>query len=251
MRMIALPPGKDNRVQAALQIEPKAGWITYWREPGDAGIPPRVTPKQPGNMSVQSMDFPAPRKLDAGGLQDIGYDGPVTLYLQFSPDDAKISPRIDTNVFIGLCKNICVPFQADFSLDPAAPDLDPEQARQIVDSARKSLPEKASEDFRVTGYRFVRHEGETPPATLHVELRLPAEAPLNAQFFVTGPEDHAFTTVAQQVRNGRSMTIEMPIDRLPEGYVPEENTWRILTVAGDRAMETGLDLSRTTGHSPK
>ncbi|WP_429924676.1 hypothetical protein [Agrobacterium vitis] len=41
MRVIVLPPAPDGTRQAGLQIEPNDGWFTYWREPGDSGIPPQ------------------------------------------------------------------------------------------------------------------------------------------------------------------------------------------------------------------
>ncbi|MGO7726417.1 cytochrome C biogenesis protein, partial [Rhizobium ruizarguesonis] len=43
MRLVALAPDAAGNIRAALQIEPKPSWITYWKEPGNSGIPPQIT----------------------------------------------------------------------------------------------------------------------------------------------------------------------------------------------------------------
>lgn len=246
MRLVALPADRQGVVRAALQIETKPGWITYWREPGDAGIPPQITASPTANVSLKKLSLPAPKRLDAGGLQDIGYDQPVTFAVEFSLNEAGAAARIDAGVFIGVCKNICIPFQATFSLAPAATDADLDETADIILKAGKSLPERPSEDFRVTSFRIVPGL-EEEPGKLHVELKLPIDTPLQSSFFVTGPENYAFTTVSQQVRNGRNLSVEIPITRLPENYTFEGKTWKILTVAGERAMEADLDFSASNG----
>src|SRR3546814_18929127 len=58
MRLVALPPDADGTVRGALQIEPKPGWITYWREPGDAGIPPHVTFSEQAGVTLEQISYP-------------------------------------------------------------------------------------------------------------------------------------------------------------------------------------------------
>ncbi len=33
-------PAADGKLKGMLDIELKPGWKTYWRDPGDAGVPP-------------------------------------------------------------------------------------------------------------------------------------------------------------------------------------------------------------------
>src|SRR3546814_19049068 len=63
MRLVALPPDADGTVRGALQIEPKPGWITYWREPGDAGIPPHVTLSKPAGVTLEQISRSETRRV--------------------------------------------------------------------------------------------------------------------------------------------------------------------------------------------
>ena len=84
MRLVVLPADEQGNRAAALQIEPSPGWITYWREPGDAGIPPSITLAPDSGYKISEIGYPVPKRLDNGDLRDIGYDGAVTLPLVLS-----------------------------------------------------------------------------------------------------------------------------------------------------------------------
>src|SRR5262245_15026826 len=64
-------------IRAGIEMRLKPGWHTYWRYPGDAGMPPRFDFK--GSQNIKSVDvhWPAPRRLPEGPLTAIGYDRDV------------------------------------------------------------------------------------------------------------------------------------------------------------------------------
>src|ERR1700712_5144379 len=100
MRVVAVPPDADGNIRAALQIEPKAGWITYWREPGEGGIPPQFTLAPDGNLSLEAIAYPVPKPLMIGSVEEIGYDSAVALPLDFKVTDKDKPIKIDLAVFI-------------------------------------------------------------------------------------------------------------------------------------------------------
>lgn len=79
MRVASLAMDADGVVRGVLQIEPKDGWITYWREPGEAGIPPQITPDPASGVSLTTMAYPVPKLIENGDITDIGYDHAVSL----------------------------------------------------------------------------------------------------------------------------------------------------------------------------
>ena len=87
MRLIALPPERDGTVHGGLQIEPKAGWITYWREPGNSGIPPQISVAPGSVMTLTGVRYPVPKHINDGKVDDIAYDAPVILPLTFKAED--------------------------------------------------------------------------------------------------------------------------------------------------------------------
>ncbi|MGO6906703.1 protein-disulfide reductase DsbD domain-containing protein, partial [Rhizobium ruizarguesonis] len=104
MRLVALAPDAAGKIRAALQIEPKPGWITYWKEPGNSGIPPQITITPESGVSLDAIAYPVPKHFFKGGIEDIAYDAPVTLPLSLTAA-GKGPLAIDASAFIGICKD--------------------------------------------------------------------------------------------------------------------------------------------------
>ncbi len=235
MRIVALAPDAEGNVRGALQIEPKAGWITYWREPGDAGIPPHIAFAETAGVSLKRMSYPVPRRFDNGPVRDIGYDGPVSFPFELKIEDINKPAALAASAFVGLCRNICIPFQADFSLSLKADSGTSFAEAMIINDAEAKLPEHPSDDFAVTHYS-VTSDGDT----LRLRLQLPKNAPKKPQVIVTGPEGHVLFNDAKGERTDDSYSLEMPVGKLPKGYDMTGKRWGILVLAGKRAMETSL-----------
>jgi len=234
MRLVALAPDAQGHIRAALQIEPAPGWITYWREPGESGIPPQLSPALDSGVTLEKTSYPTPKSITVGAIQEIGYDAPVTLLLDFRIN-GKQPTRLDLTAFIGLCKDICIPFQTKFSLplSNAGQSLPHEQA--LLDAATASLPQAPSPDFAVENHRL------SPDAkTLSLRLRLPeatGDAPL---IYVTGPTGCVFFKQLNTKRDGKTFVTDIAIDKLPKYYDIKGKSWGILVVDGERAIETTL-----------
>lgn len=232
MRLILLPAGADGLRQGALVIEPRPGWITYWKEPGDVGIPPAIVPLAGAPYSVERVEFPVPKVLMSGDMTDVGYDHPVTLpiTLKDAPDDLNVT----LNAFIGVCQNICIPFQADLTVpaDPVGASSPVETA--LIAAAKAKVPPGPSADFQVLG-----HSLQAETRQLIVSLKLPQGA-ATPTAFVSGPSGHVFVkATASQGPDGETM-LTMPIGKLPKKYKIAGKQWGILVISGERAMETTL-----------
>ena len=73
----ALGPGSPSTV--ALRLKMDRGWHTYWRNPGDSGLPTTIAWKLPAGLSAGPIEWPAPRALPVGPLVNYGYDDEVLL----------------------------------------------------------------------------------------------------------------------------------------------------------------------------
>jgi DsbC/DsbD-like thiol-disulfide interchange protein len=234
MRIIALSAEADGTVRGALQIEPKNGWITYWKEPGQAGIPPQITLSPGEGISLQKVEFPVPRQFTNGGVRDLGYDHAVTLPFTLTVEDREKPLMLNASAFVGLCRNICIPFQADFHMDFTSAKGLPFEENLILDEARKSLPEKPSDDFAVTHYALTKGKSD-----LRLGLRLPAGSP-PPQIFVATPSGHVlFDQVDGRMVEG-TYVVAMPLGKGAEKAAETGRRWDILVIAGNRAMETAL-----------
>lgn len=238
MRLVVLPADASGIRAAALQIEPSPGWITYWREPGDAGIPPSITFAPQGGYRLTEVAYPVPKLIDNGELQDIGYDAPVTLPLTIAGPAASGAPagELKASVFIGLCRNICIPFQAEFNLSLTPNESSKIEEAAIVAAARKSLPEPPSADFALNS-----HALSADGKRLSLALTLPgAPQPDEPEVYVTGPSGHVFFGDDTRRLEGQTLTVELPITGLPRKYDIHGKSWGLLVKTGGRAMETSL-----------
>lgn len=232
MRLILLPESADGLRQGALVIEPKPGWITYWKEPGDVGIPPAIKPAQGASYSLERLDFPVPKVLMNGTMTDVGYDKPVTLpiTLKNAPDTSGVT----LNTFIGVCQNICIPFQADLTVPPNADGESHAAETALVEAARAQVPPGPSNDFHVLGHTMSADRKE-----LVVRAILPESQP-TPEVFISGPSGHVFVKAHASTGDAGETVLTVPIGKLPKKYELAGKHWGILIVSGPRAMETTL-----------
>ena len=98
---------------AGLRITLAPGWKTYWRAPGDAGIPPQIDLAGSQNVASARPVWPVPEVFDQNGMRSIGYAGSVVIPLEVTPSGpgpARLTGTLD----IGVCEDICVPMQLGF-----------------------------------------------------------------------------------------------------------------------------------------
>jgi DsbC/DsbD-like thiol-disulfide interchange protein len=168
IRLVAAEPGAgDAQIRAALQIELKEGWKTYWRDPGDAGVPPQISVTGEG-ISGFELHYPAPDRFDDGKSVWAGYKHMVAFPLTLQVTAGKPSYALDVKSFLGICQEICVPVQSQFSLEvPQAKASSEEQA--LVSLFFDALPAPATAEF---GIAKMNRAGEG----IEIEMNAPAES---------------------------------------------------------------------------
>ena len=133
---------------AQIDIELEPGWKTYWRDPGDAGVPPSIDVSGSANITAARLDFPPPSRHDGGGFQWAGYDHPVALPIAFQVKSPGQPAVISAEIFLGVCETICIPVQATLTVDPASDSENPEDAAAVT-AALAALPGPARPDFGI------------------------------------------------------------------------------------------------------
>jgi DsbC/DsbD-like thiol-disulfide interchange protein len=100
---------------AGVQIHLDSGWKTYWRTPGDSGVPPQFDWSGSKNLKVAEVLYPAPRRFaDAGGTA-IGYEDEVVFPVRITPERPGEPVELKLNLGYGLCKKLCIPNEASLS----------------------------------------------------------------------------------------------------------------------------------------
>lgn len=112
---------EDGTHMAALELRLAPGWKTYWRAPGDIGIPPRFDWRGSGNLRGVEVEWPTPERIDQGGMSSIGYHDTVILPLHVLAKQDARDVVLRGTVDIGVCQDICIPLTLELNAKlPAA-----------------------------------------------------------------------------------------------------------------------------------
>lgn len=84
------------------------GWHTYWRQPGEAGIPPQFDFRGSGNLKGLQVHWPTPQIFRQNSMVSLGYEGEVILPLELAMDRPG-AIDLKGELMIGVCRDICVP----------------------------------------------------------------------------------------------------------------------------------------------
>ena len=109
---------------APLRMQMAPGWHTYWRAPGDAGIPPQFDWSGSENVASVRIRWPRPQVFSLGGSTTIGYEGDLTLPLEIAPRDASKPMFLRGRGDVGVCNEICVPASFEVSADLPRPSVE-------------------------------------------------------------------------------------------------------------------------------
>lgn len=101
-----------DRHFAGVEIVLAPGWKTYWRAPGEVGIPPRFDWSGSTNLGTVRIHWPVPEVFDQAGMTSIGYSDRVILPVEVTPDDSGAAVALRLKLDLGVCDEICVPVQA-------------------------------------------------------------------------------------------------------------------------------------------
>jgi len=226
----------DGKPLLAWEAKLAPGWKTYWRSPGEAGLPVRLS------QDAAEIDilFPVPERFELFGLETYGYSH--TVLLPFRPHSAN-EAGITVSASFMVCKDICVPFDATYNVPASAlgADFSPHDIR--VDAWMKKVPEREGDAGAGLVIDSVRVTG--PVGRQHVVVDARADAMLTAPDMLAEVNDmvHFGAPRVKITGDGRSarfvlsaMTGKKPMDLRGKQI-------RLTFIDGqDNAIERMLDL---------
>ncbi|MDN5249556.1 protein-disulfide reductase DsbD domain-containing protein [Bartonella sp. TP] len=153
-RIILEKPKADRPsvLKGAIEINLKAGWKTYWRNPGSNGLPPRlVLDKESAKKAKTQLFYPAPELIINSNNWINGYHN--HLFLPFvigSIDNGPLPESLTGSAQIGMCKDICIPVINNFKFTSSTLSDSKWQDRFLLISAFAALPKAPSNSFSIT-----------------------------------------------------------------------------------------------------
>jgi DsbC/DsbD-like thiol-disulfide interchange protein len=182
MRLIAGSSAAPT-ASAGIEIRLKSGWHTYWRYPGDAGVPPRFDFAGSRNLESATVLWPAPRRIQEQGLNIIGYTGNLILPLVVAPQDRAIPVALRLKLDYAVCEKLCVPAEARAELTLAGA---PSPYDAALAEAQAAVPKKrALGQGDTLAIRALRRDKSHPGSNAIIDVVAPPET--NVDLFVEGP----------------------------------------------------------------
>lgn len=221
----------------AIQLQP--GWHTYWRTPGDSGVPPRFDFSKSDNVEAVTVLWPAPRKFDDGaGGTSLGYIKHIVLPLRIVAKSADKPVTLRASINYAVCEKLCIPVDASAELGFASVASTEDGT---LSEALNAVPKPASVgDPNPLTVVDVKRDGKT---NVLVDVTAPDTNDLS--LFVEGPTPDWALPVPKLVEHGPPgiKRFSFELDGLPPGASADGAALKLTLVGGDRAYEFNVNLN--------
>jgi DsbC/DsbD-like thiol-disulfide interchange protein len=139
----AVVPGERFNLALDFKLEPH--WHLYWKNPGASGLPVEIEWQLPAGLSAGEIQWPAPERIELGGLMNYGYEDAVTLMVPIQvAEDLTLGAvmLIQAEVSWLVCEQFCMPGDATLSLElPVRSEAGSSTEAPTFGAARARLPE--------------------------------------------------------------------------------------------------------------
>jgi DsbC/DsbD-like thiol-disulfide interchange protein len=227
----------EPRLRAGIEIKLQPGWKTYWRYPGDSGVPPRFDFSGSDNLIAAKPLYPAPHLFTDETGNSIGYKDGVIFPVQVTPREPGKPVTLKLKIDYAVCEKLCIPAEGRAELTLAA-GFSTQDKRLMA--AEAQIPKQVS---AAAAGLSLRRVNDAPKPLIAIELKAPGNP---VSIFAEGPTPEWALPIpkpAQGAPAGRQH-FGLELDGLPPGVSPNGPFDLTFTVVEDgRAIEitTRLD----------
>jgi len=190
-----IAPGASS-ISAGLSISLSDGWKTYWRSPGEVGLPPEMDFSSSDNVAGIEILWPAPYRFTAFGIQNFGYAGEVVLPVRIALERPGEATNLRADVNLLVCSDVCVPTRFSFAIDlptntpEATGFIDQTSAAQIATFVAR-VPQDGPSEFASGVAAFVDQAEQTLTLTAQSSgaFNAPDVFPEMGDYTAFGPPD--------------------------------------------------------------
>jgi DsbC/DsbD-like thiol-disulfide interchange protein len=239
VRLVAGNVAANETLRAGIELRLAAGWKTYWRYPGDSGVPPVFDFSKSENVKSVAVAFPAPHRFTDDGGSTIGYKGGVVLPLRIVPANPRRPVTLRLNLDYAVCERLCVPAKGAAQLELGRA---PSPHEAVLAAAEAHVPQPARlGEAAALAIRSVRREEGSPHPRVIVEVAAPASAPLD--LFVEGPTEDWALPLPDLVDGAPPLRrFAFELDGLPPGADAIGARLRFTLVSGEQAIEVTAEI---------
>ncbi len=191
--------GRDS-LRIGLQIKLAPGWKTYWRNPGDAGIPPRLNWDGSENLKAAMVSWPLPAQFHAYGFSSWGYHDEVVFPIDVTLMEAGEPVKLKLSLQLGICEDVCIPYEHDFTLTLDANNAELTQEAEIIETFARQVPAEIGSDGSLLSNATAETEGDQTFSITVSANKQPFEDP---SIIVEGKEGAYFDLISTTLSEDR------------------------------------------------
>jgi len=225
---------------AALRVTLDDGWKTYWRAPGEAGLPPDFDWSGSKNIAGVTAHWPVPEVFLSSGIKTLGFHHELVLPLEIEPVDPEADIALSGDLAMGLCDNICMPIQTRVSADLAHADTTPDPRIALALDRRPDTAEEAG---------LVSARCEVTPISdgMRVTARLEMPAPGGEEMTVMEAADRSIwvSPATTQREDGMLTAVADLVPPTAEPFELDLQSLRFTVLANGRGVDIhGCEAAR-------
>ncbi len=235
--------GYDNGTwTAGVEIIMAPGWKTYWRVPGDAGVPSEFAWENSSNVKSAEVSWPAPNRYDDITGKSTGYKKHVVFPVKVIPIDPGKPAMLNLQLFYGICSDICIPATAELELELPA-ELDDPQSLELIRKFAAIVPSPDAKGVDITNLKAVSIDGK-----IVLAVTLIGKVDAKTDILVEGFDEAFFDTptlVNPGLANNESSEkiYHLPIDGVENPAELAGKILKLTVLSGEIRLETSVKVN--------
>jgi DsbC/DsbD-like thiol-disulfide interchange protein len=222
----------DGGIAGGIEIVLEPGWHTYWRNPGESGVPPVFDFSGSENVAKVDVRYPAPTRYDDGGSVSLVYTDQVVFPLVVLPRDAGRPVTLRVHADFGVCSDVCIPTRASAEVE-SSPAPDPLAAARIA-SFEPRVP-RAPEPGR-----FDIEAVQPEENALVIDVRMPDSS--YTDLFADPPKGWFIGQPTFVERSDGVSRYRLPLAGRPADAPLTGQTFTFVAVSGGEAIEKAVEI---------
>ena len=231
---------KNGVWTAGVEIVLKPGWKTYWRVPGDAGVPSEFDWKKSTNIKNIHVSWPAPKRYEDITGKSIGYKKHVVFPVTVTPVKGDAPIKLDLSLYYAICSDICVPAQANLGLTLSNKTSTSISSAKLIKEFAAKVPSRDAKGVHVA--KVITKQVDGKPV---LAVTLTGKVDSKTDILVEG-SDVAFFDAPKLVTNGTGngeQIFHLSIDGIEKLGELAGNTLILTVLSGDIRLESNVKLN--------
>ncbi len=227
----------NGKWTAGVEIVLAPGWKTYWRVPGDAGVPAEFVWENSNNVKAADVSWPAPKRYEDITGKSIGYKKHVVFPVEITPENNGQPAKLDLRLYYAICSDICIPAQANLGLDLPVKLQNAESANLISRFSAK-VPNRLAKGVAVTA-AATKSVGGKPILAVTLAGQVDPKTDILVEGFDTAFFDAPKISTSA---NGQHV-FHLPIDGIDKLSELSGKTLKLTILSGDIRLETNVEVN--------